>query len=161
MLSELLEVRTGCCPRCGWRLSDDWASVLLDEAARADIAQRHLVASLRALDGLPGDLVVLPYPVLRTIGNAVIGTHFATDEELIKDERERLAGLSDEWTRSAPARSERRDKEPLLGRLRRRTRSGWLQAAIARRTIAAMAPYDAAASTAVGPVSWRRERRRR
>ncbi|MFV3037904.1 hypothetical protein ACNI5A_32730, partial [Klebsiella pneumoniae] len=68
---ELLEVRDGCCPRCGWRLTEDWTAVLLDEAARADIAQRHLAASLTILRGLPGRIEVLPYPVLHTITEAL------------------------------------------------------------------------------------------
>jgi hypothetical protein len=52
-LFEVLDQRDGTCPRCGWSLSHHWTATLLEEAARADIAQRHLVAALRRLRNLP------------------------------------------------------------------------------------------------------------
>jgi hypothetical protein len=96
LLSELLETRNGCCPRCGWRLTEDWAAVLLEEAARADLAQRHLAASLRRLRSLPGNLVVLPGAVVRTVVDA-LGWEQPPDDELVADQRKRLAELARPW----------------------------------------------------------------
>ena len=48
-LFELLDYRSGTCPRCGWTITPDHASQLLEDAARADIAQRHIVGALRNL----------------------------------------------------------------------------------------------------------------
>jgi hypothetical protein len=42
-------------------LTVDRTATLLDEAARADIAQRHLVLALRRLRNLPGNVVVRPH----------------------------------------------------------------------------------------------------
>jgi hypothetical protein len=55
------------CPRCGWSLSHHWTATLLEEAARADIAQRHLVDALRRLRNLPGNVFLRPHIVLRNL----------------------------------------------------------------------------------------------
>jgi hypothetical protein len=97
-LFEVVDARTGLCPRCGWRLTEDWTAALLDDAARADIAQRHLVAALRNLCNLPGTMTLLPSSVLRNIMNEV-GWNVDLDEHpgMLADERERLRVLAGPW----------------------------------------------------------------
>jgi hypothetical protein len=97
-LFEVVEARTGLCPRCGWRLTEDWTAALLDDAARADIAQRHLVGALRGLRNLPGSLVLLPHSVLRNVVAEVGWTRDTTEHfELLADERRRLDELHRTW----------------------------------------------------------------
>ncbi|MGE3447815.1 MAG: hypothetical protein AB7H92_09580 [Microbacteriaceae bacterium] len=61
-LFEVRDQRRGTCPRCGWILTPDWTAKLLEDAARADIAQRHLVGALRSLHNLPGTRARLAPP---------------------------------------------------------------------------------------------------
>lgn len=112
-LFEVVDARTGLCPRCGWRLTEDWTAALLDDAARADIAQRHLVAALRNLRNLPGTMTLLPSSVLRNIMNEV-GWNVNLDEHLgmLADEHDRLRILAAPWATPdahyAPPRPRRR-----------------------------------------------------
>jgi hypothetical protein len=103
-LAELLERRDGCCPRCGWRLTDDWASVLLDEARRVDIAQKHLASSLRRLRELPGNLVLLPHPVVRNMVDALGWEEPRADDGALEDQRKLLTEWADRWTRGTVGR---------------------------------------------------------
>jgi RNA polymerase subunit RPABC4/transcription elongation factor Spt4 len=64
-LFEVRDQRSGTCPRCGRTLTADWTAMLLDEAARAEVAQRHLMQALRRLRELPGNLAIRPHTVLR------------------------------------------------------------------------------------------------
>jgi hypothetical protein len=151
-LAELLDGRTGCCPGCGWRLTEDWAAVLLEEAARADLAQRHLVASLRNLRGLPGNLLLLPHPVLRNVSEAMGWEAPPTDDGgLLDDQRRRLTDLARGWVRrpagATPAPPRRR-------RIRRSLAEAF-RSASRRHTEAAMAPYRA-----LGPATVRVRPRR-
>lgn len=99
LLSELLEARDGCCPRCRWRLTDDWAAVLLEEAARVDAAQRSLAGSLRRLRDLPGNMVLLPHPVLRNLTEALGWDRPALGEDVgLDDQRTRLTELAQAWS---------------------------------------------------------------
>lgn len=66
-LFELLDTRTGTCPRCNQALTPDWTQQLLEESQRADRAMRQLVASLRRLNSLPGTFTVQPASVLRNV----------------------------------------------------------------------------------------------
>lgn len=70
-LFEVRDHRRGTCPRCGWILTPDWTAKLLEDAARADIAQRHLVGALRSLRNLPGNVAVRPHTVLRNLFEGV------------------------------------------------------------------------------------------
>jgi hypothetical protein len=99
-LAELLDRRDGRCPRCGWRLTEDWAAVLLDEAKRVDVAQKHLAASLRRLRELPGNLVVLPHPVVRNVVDALEWEEPADDDRgTLDDQRKLLTELAGRWAR--------------------------------------------------------------
>ena len=108
LLADLLHDRTGNCPRCGRQLTDDWVSVLLDEARRVDIAQQHLTASLRRLRELPGTLQLLPHPVLRNVAES-LGWDRPTDSDdgLLDDQRKQLDELARSWTADAPQRRSR------------------------------------------------------
>jgi RNA polymerase subunit RPABC4/transcription elongation factor Spt4 len=97
-LAELLHRRDGSCPRCGRQLTDDWVSVLLDEARRVDIAQKHLASSLRRLRELPGHLVLLPHPVIRNMADALDWEKPADDDGALDDQRKLLTELAAQWT---------------------------------------------------------------
>ena len=97
-LFELGDHRSGTCPRCGWMLTLDWTAVLLEEASRADLAQRHLVGALRRLRNLPGNLVLRPHTVLRNLFEEVGWEQdLAQDPELLREELRALDGLLDAW----------------------------------------------------------------
>ena len=113
-LAELLVRRDGCCPRCGWRLTDDWASVLLDEARHVDVASKHLAASLRRLRELPGNLVLLPHPVLRNIVDALGWEDAVDDDGALDDQRKLLTDIAVRWGRAAD------QAPPRFGRRRHR-----------------------------------------
>jgi hypothetical protein len=98
-LAELLDRRDGSCPRCGRQLTDDWVSVLLDEARRVDIAQKHLSSSLRRLRELPGHLVLLPHPVIRNVADALNWDAPADTDDLLDDQRKLLKELAGRWQR--------------------------------------------------------------
>jgi hypothetical protein len=66
-LAEVVEEYTGLCPRCGWLLSPDWVTLLLEESRRAEQSQQDLVASLHRLVTLPGNLELTPESVLRNL----------------------------------------------------------------------------------------------
>jgi hypothetical protein len=97
-LFEVLDHRDGTCPRCGWSLSYDWTATLLEEAARADIAQRHLVDALRRLRGLPGNVLLRPHIVLRNLFEEV-GWHkdMAEDTDTLQEELPELRRLLAAW----------------------------------------------------------------
>jgi hypothetical protein len=97
-LFELGDHRSGTCPRCGWILTLDWTAVLLEEASRADLAQRHLVGALRNLRSLPGNLVLRPQTVLRNLFEEVGWEQdLAEDPELLREELHALGRLLDGW----------------------------------------------------------------
>lgn len=112
LLADLLHDRTGNCPRCGRQLTDDWVSLLLDEARRADRAQQHLTASLRRLRELPGALRLLPHPVLRNVAES-LGWEEPDDADdgLLDDQRKRLEEMAKAWpARATPKRPRRRGR---------------------------------------------------
>jgi DNA-directed RNA polymerase subunit RPC12/RpoP len=97
-LAELLDRRDGACPRCGRQLTEDWVSVLLDEARRVDIAQKHLTFSLRRLRELPGHLMLLPHPVIRNVADALDWeTSTDADDGALDDQRKLLTELAGRW----------------------------------------------------------------
>ena len=48
-------------------LSPEWTSMLLEQSRTADRAMTVLVRALRRLNGLPGNLELLPHSVLRNL----------------------------------------------------------------------------------------------
>jgi hypothetical protein len=116
-LFELLDERSGCCPRCGWTLTQDWTHKLLQDAQRADVALRHLVAALRSLHNLPGNVFVRPHTVLRNLFEEVSWQRdLATDPTLLRSELRELRRLLAEWELLDPEVAE---AQPHRGRLRR------------------------------------------
>jgi hypothetical protein len=116
-LFEVLDQRDGTCPRCGWSLSHHWTATLLEEAARADIAQRHLVAALRRLRNLPGNVLLRPHTVLRNLFEEV-GWHtdLADDTVTLQEELPELRQLLAAWELLDPAVTA---AVPHRGRIRR------------------------------------------
>lgn len=97
-LGELLDDRSGRCPRCGWALTPDWTHKLLEDARRADVAQRHLVAALRSLQALPGNVTVRPHTVLRNLLEEVSWEHdLAATPSLFEEERCAIRDLLADW----------------------------------------------------------------
>lgn len=97
-LFELLDSRSGTCPRCGWTLTPDWTSQLLLGAARADIAQRHLVGALRSLRNLPGNVAVRPHVLVRNLFEEVgWQTDLAEDPDMLREELRELRRLLIAW----------------------------------------------------------------
>ncbi|HEY8524460.1 MAG TPA: hypothetical protein VIL48_05835 [Acidimicrobiales bacterium] len=137
-LVELAGARDGRCPRCGRRLTEGWAGLLRTEAVRADIARRQLVRSLRRLAGIPGHLEIRPHPLAAEVVAAAGG-----------DRQQGDAGGSAGGTGAWGGRRTLREM------LRFSTRR-----ALASRTTAALAPYEAAASATALRAGRRRRRRR-
>lgn len=97
-LFEVVDHHNGTCPRCGWNLTLDWTAKLLHDAARADIAQSHLVGTLRSLRGLPGNVVLRPHTVLRNLFEEVGWEHDLADHpELLRVELRELRRLLTAW----------------------------------------------------------------
>lgn len=122
-LFELLEDRSGTCPRCGWTLTPDWTSQLLEDAARADIAQRHLVGALRNLRNLPGNVAVRPHVVLRNLVEEVgWQKDLADDRDMLREELRELRRLLIAWEMLDPVVAA---AQPHRGRFRRM--ADWLK----------------------------------
>jgi len=103
-LYEVVEDKTGECPRCQWPLSPDWTPLLLETAKRADAAQRHLVTALRRLGGLPGNLEILPHSVLRNLFEEIgWERELMSEPALIREEVRHLREQVEAWERLAPA----------------------------------------------------------
>lgn len=103
-LFEVRDQRLGTCPRCGWILTPDWTAKLLEDAARADIAQRHLVGALRSLRNLPGNVAVRPHTVLRNLFEEVGWQRdLVEDPGLLREELRELRRLLASWERLEPA----------------------------------------------------------
>ena len=97
-LFELLDYRTGTCPRCGRSLSPDWTAQLLADAARADAAQRHLIGALRNLRNLPGNVALRPNVVLRNLFEEVgWQKDLAEDPAMLREELRELRWLLTAW----------------------------------------------------------------
>lgn len=97
-LFEVLDQRDGTCPRCGWRLSHHWTATLLEQAARADIAQRHLVDALGRLRNLPGNVLLRPHIVLRNLFEEVgWDKDLAEDSDTLQEELSELRPLLAAW----------------------------------------------------------------
>lgn len=97
-LYELLQQQTGNCPRCGWPLAPEYTALMLEEAARAERAQKELVTALRRLVGLPGNLDLKPYSVLRNLFDEVGWEQdLMAEPELVKAEIEQLRRQAERW----------------------------------------------------------------
>ncbi len=116
-LFELLDYRSGTCPRCGWILTPDWTAKLLEDAGRADVAQRHLVAALRSLRSLPGNVAVRPSVILRNLFEGVgWQNELADDPELLRDELREIRRYLAAWELLDPVTEA---AQPHRSRLRR------------------------------------------
>lgn len=100
-LNELREA-TGNCPRCGATLTLEPA-LLLDEARRAEFAQRHLIDALRRMANVSGDVALRPHTIVRNILGEV-GWHRAlgADPALLGEEARELRALVAAWEQRAP-----------------------------------------------------------
>jgi hypothetical protein len=79
-------------------LTADWTAKLLEDAAVADIAQRHLVNTLRRLRNLPGNAIVRPHSVLRNLFEEVgWQKDLAEDPEMLRGELRELRRLVAAW----------------------------------------------------------------
>ncbi|MDA8313002.1 MAG: hypothetical protein M0Z46_20775 [Actinomycetota bacterium] len=97
-LAEVAERADGCCPNCGWILSSEYTSLLREQADVAYRAHQVLIASLRRLVGLPGNLEVLPHsvfvPLLDEIGWQ---EQLRAEPKLAQDELVQLRTAIAEW----------------------------------------------------------------
>ena len=119
-LFEVVEAKTGECPRCHWPLSPDWNPLLFEEARRADAAQRHLVIALRRLVGLPGNLEILPHSVLRNLFEEIAWEReLAGEPALIREEVRRLREQVEAWERLAPDQTAADERASVASGLRR------------------------------------------
>ncbi len=119
-LYEVVEDKTGECPRCRWPLSPDWVPLLMEEAKRADAAQRHLVTALRRLVGLPGNMEILPHSVLRNLFEEIgWERELASEPALIREEVRRLRERVEAWERLAPEEGTREERLSMAEALRR------------------------------------------
>ena len=116
-LFELLDDRSGTCPRCGRTLTLDWTAKLLEDAGRADIAQRHLIGALRSLRNLPGNVFVRPHVILRNLFEEVgWQKDMASDPEVLREELRELRALLIAWELLDPVVAA---EQPRRGWLRR------------------------------------------
>ena len=93
-----LRDRGGNCPRCGWMLTQDWSATLREDAARADFAQRHLIWALRSLRNLPGNVMVRPHTVLRSVFEEVgWEKDLSENPEMLREELEELRRFLVGW----------------------------------------------------------------
>jgi hypothetical protein len=98
ILAQLGEERTGSCPRCGRNLSPDWTAHLVEQAARAEIAHRHLVDALRELRNLPGDVIVRPGAIFHNLFEEVgWQRQLGAEQELLRDELDALQRHVARW----------------------------------------------------------------
>jgi hypothetical protein len=138
-LGELTETRAGRCPFCNTLLSPDWTNVLLENAALALRAQASLVKALRRLNGLPGNLRLLPHSVLRNLFEEIGWEQkLAAEPSTLEDEIRLIRMELEYWQHLDPAERNRRDRVAMSDRLR----------ALANRLHATQS--DAVASTASG-----------
>lgn len=136
-LFELLDDRTGRCPRCGRTLSQDWVPELLRQARTADITQRRLIASLRGLRDIPGNLMLRPHTVLRNLFEEVGWQRdLAENPAALREELRELHRLLAEWEQLAPQSAAPRRRRGWFRRL--------LDALIDRDARARKASTDAA-----------------
>jgi len=119
-LYEVVEDKTGECPRCQWPLSPDWTPLLLEEAKRADAAQRDLVTALRRLVGLPGNMEILPHSVLRNLFEDIGWERaLASEPVLIREEIRRLRERVEAWELLAPDEGTSEERLSMVEALRR------------------------------------------
>lgn len=117
-LLEVVEERTGLCPRCRWLLAPEWVPLLLDHANRAERAQLALVGSLRRLVGLPGNLEVVPTSVFRNLCEEVDWSLVFVDDSALRSSAvDYLQSTSTAWEHVAPAQ-----RSPDMSHLRRALR---------------------------------------
>jgi hypothetical protein len=118
-LLELTETGTGRCPFCNTLLSPDWTNVLLEQAALALRAQTSLVKALRRLNGLPGNMRLLPHSVLRNLFEEIGWEQkLAAEPSALEDEIRLIHMELEYWQHLDPAERNRRDRVAMADRLR-------------------------------------------
>ena len=114
-LSDLLDTPDGACPHCARLLSPEWTSMLLEQSRTADRAMTVLVRALRRLNGLPGNLELLPHSVLRNLFEEVgWQEEFSNDSALAQEELRFIRLELESWERLA----ERDDRNGLPERVK-------------------------------------------
>jgi hypothetical protein len=102
-------------------LSPEWTVELLEKAAVADASLGALVKALRRLNGLPGNLRLLPHSVMRNLFEEIGWEETLAAEPTALEDEIRLVRLELRlWQRLTPADHDRRDRSGLarhLGRL--------------------------------------------
>jgi hypothetical protein len=118
VLYQLVEARSGKCPLCGWRLTADWSSRMLEQADRADIAHRHLIGALRELHEIPGNLLVRPRSVLRNLFEEVgWQRELTTEPNVLSEELDDLRRLVADWEALDSSTAQPRARPGLIRRL--------------------------------------------
>jgi hypothetical protein len=118
-LGELTEAGTGRCPFCNTLLSPDWTSELLEQDSLALRAQTSLVKALRRLNGLPGNLRLLPHSVLRNLFEEIGWEQkLAAEPSELEDEIRLIRMELEYWQHLDPAERNRRDRMAMADRLR-------------------------------------------
>jgi hypothetical protein len=142
-LFEVVDQRSGLCPRCGRILAPDWTPQLLEDARKADDAQRRLVNALRNLRVVPGHAVVRPHTVFRNLFEEVGWQRSLPDDpQLLRSELDQLRELVDRWEELDPGAG----AAPTTPPLRRRLRDLFLGRRPARRTVTQPIPPAAVSS---------------
>ena len=101
-LSDLLDRQDGACPHCANLLSPEWTSMLFEQSRTADRAMTVLVRALRRLNGLPGNLELLPHSVLRNLFEEVgWEEEFSNDSALAQEELRFIRLELESWERLA------------------------------------------------------------
>ena len=102
-LFEILDQRSGICPRCGVSLSPDWTANLLEDAALVDVAQRHFVGALRSLRNHPGNVLLRPHTVLRNLFEEVGWERDLADHpDVLHEELREIRSMLISWERIDP-----------------------------------------------------------
>ncbi len=124
-LSDLLDAADGACPHCARLLSPEWTSMLLEQSRTADRAMMVLVRAIRRLNGLPGNLELLPHSVLRNLFEEVgWEEEFSNDPARANEELRFIRLELESWERLAELDDRNGLSERVKEFLSRKRRSG-------------------------------------
>lgn len=118
-LGELTSAGTGRCPMCNTLLSPEWTNVLLEHAVLALRAQASLVKALRRLNGLPGNMRLLPHSVLRNLFEEIgWEKELAVEPSALEDEIRFIRMELDNWERLKPTERNTHNRVAMADHLR-------------------------------------------